>query len=92
MYRWFKIVFSLGIVTIFLTPYDLTPYDPEDDPTPAVAIAKVMERGVRFLRLDRRVAPELQQARQRSLFLTPALRFHFKVNSSIIDLTCARLC
>jgi hypothetical protein len=84
--RWFKILFLLGVVTIFSAPCD-----PEDDPTPTVALARAREQRVGFLRIDQTV-PQVQQSPQHSLFLASAFGSHFKLNSSIIDLTCARLC
>jgi hypothetical protein len=84
--RWFKIVFLLGIVTIFLTPCD-----PEGDLTLGTELAIVLKREVGSFRLVRAAQPMLQQARRHSLLVT-SLQRHFKETSSIIDLTCARLC
>jgi hypothetical protein len=84
----FKVAFLLAIATVLFIPCD-----PDGDGTISSDIAIVLEREVGSSRqIVRANQPMPQQARRPSLYTTSAFQRHFKQTSSIVDLTCSRLC
>jgi hypothetical protein len=84
--RWLKIALLLGIVTVFLTPYD-----PDFDPVNAIPVTIVFEQAWGASVRVPKTQPE-PQAAKRSLHSRAGAHPYVTQDCSIIDITCARRC
>jgi hypothetical protein len=85
--RWLKIVLLLGIVTIFLTPYDA-----DSGPLPALTEATAVQEAIAGIPISVSSAQAKPRTKKRIVGAPAAAHTYSARNLSIIDVTCARLC